>query len=52
MQIRLKTVAVAAVAAGTLSLAVMPLAGQAPAPAGLTPSSAGIAGTEGKNPDV
>ena len=49
MQIRLKSVAMAAVAAGTLSLAVIPIAGQqAPAPAGLSPSTAGVARMDGK----
>ena len=49
MQIRLKSVAIAAVAAGTLSLAVIPIAGQqAPSPAGLSPSTAGVARMDGK----
>ena len=48
MQIRLKSVAIAAVAAGTLSLAVIPIAGQAPSPAALSPSTAGVARMDGK----
>ena len=36
MRIRLKVVAIAAVAAGTISLAAIPIAGQAPSPAGLS----------------
>ena len=52
MQIRLKSVAIAAVAAGTLLLAVIPIAGQAPSPAGLSPSSAGVARTEDKKPNL
>jgi len=48
MQIRLKSAAIAAVAAGTLSLAVIPIAGQAPSQAGLSPSTAGVARMDGK----
>src|SRR5262245_12040591 len=48
MQIRLKSVVIAAVAAGTLSLAVMPISGQAPSQAGLSPSTAGVARMDGK----
>ena len=52
MQIPLKSVAIAAVAAGTLSLAVMPIAGQAPTQTGLRPSTAGVARTEDGKPNL
>ncbi len=52
MQIRLKSVAIAAVAAGTIALAAIPMAGQAPSPAGVSPSSEGVARTADGNPNL
>lgn len=52
MQIRLKSVAIAAVAAGTISLAAIPIAGQAPSPAGISPSSEGVARTDDGKPNL
>ena len=52
MQIGLKSVAIAAVAAGTISLAAIPIAGQAPSPAGISPSSEGVARTADGNPNL
>lgn len=52
MQIRLKSVAIAAVAAGTISLAAIPIAGQAPSPAGISPSSEGVARAEDGKPNL
>jgi len=51
MQIRLKRVVMAAVATSALALATIPIAGQAPA-AGPSPSSAGVARTEDKRPNL
>ena len=52
MQIRLKSVAIAAVAAGTISLAAIPIAGQAPSPTGISPSSAGVARADDGKPNL
>ena len=52
MQIRLRRVAIAAVAAGTIWLAAIPIAGQAPSPAGLSPSSAGVARADDGKPNL
>jgi len=52
MQIRLKSVAMAAVSAATIALAAIPISGQAPSPAGLSPSSAGVARTEDGKPNL
>ena len=52
MQIRLKNVAIAAVAAGTISLAAIPIAGQAPSPTGISPSSAGVARADDGKPNL
>ena len=52
MQIRLKIVAIADVAAGTISLAAIPIAGQAPSPTGISPSSAGVARADDGKPNL
>src|SRR6188474_1768142 len=52
MQIRLKSVTMAAAAAGALSLTVIPMAGQAPSPAGISPSTVGVSRTEDKKPNL
>ena len=52
MQIRLKRVAMAAVTAGTISLAAIPLTGQAPSPAGIAPSSTGVARADDGTPNL
>lgn len=52
MQIRLKSVVIAALAAGTISLAAVPIAGQAPSPTGISPSSAGVARTDDGKPNL
>ena len=52
MQIRLRSVAIAVVAAGTVSLAAIPIAGQAPSPAGIFPSSAGVARADDGKPNL
>jgi hypothetical protein len=52
MQIRLKSVTMAAAAAGALSLTAIPMAGQAPSPAGISPSTVGVSRTEDKKPNL
>ena len=50
MQIRLKNVAIAA--AGTIALAAIPIAGQAPSQPGLSPSSEGVARADDGHPNL
>jgi len=52
MQIRLRRVVMAIVAAGTLFFTAIPIAGQAPPSAGLTPSSVGVSRTEDGKPNL
>src|SRR5688500_4701508 len=53
MQIPLKSVTMAVVAAGAFSFAAIPIAGQAPARSpGLTPSSAGVARADDGKPNL
>jgi hypothetical protein len=52
MQIGLKSVTMAAVAAGAFAVTAIPMAGQAPSPAGLSPSTAGVSRTEDKKPNL